>query len=56
MTDNKMTSTRIDITLDTKVLEKLDSLIEEYGTNGNRSGMIASLIVNAYNKKWAGLK
>ena len=44
-------SKRIDITLDPKVIKKLDTLVEEYGSSSNRSAMIATLIVEKYNKE-----
>jgi len=46
-----MPSKRIDITLDPKILAKLDDLVSEYGSNSNRSAMIAQLICSAYSKK-----
>jgi len=50
MTENKMVSTRIDITLDTKILKELDALVSEYGSSSNRSAMIAALIHERHSK------
>jgi len=46
-----MVSQRIDITLDTKILKRLDELVSEYGSSSNRSAMIAKLITEAHSKK-----
>jgi metal-responsive CopG/Arc/MetJ family transcriptional regulator len=51
MTENKMVSTRIDITLDTKILKELDALVAEYGSSSNRSAMIAGLIHEKHSKE-----
>ena len=45
-------SKRLDITLDPNTIKKLDALIEEYGSNMNRSSMIAILILEKYNKEF----
>lgn len=47
-------SKRIDITLDPKIIDKLDKLIEEYGSSSSRSAMIAMLIIEKYNKEHQG--
>ena len=43
-------SKRLDITLDPKIIEKLDKMVEEYGSSSNRSAMIAIAILEKYNK------
>jgi metal-responsive CopG/Arc/MetJ family transcriptional regulator len=50
MTGNNMPSKRIDITLDPKIIDKLDELVAEYGTSSSRSAMIAMLILERYNR------
>ena len=48
MTEDKMVSTRIDITLDTVVLKRLDELTKHLGMS--RSAIIAMMINELYHK------
>jgi len=49
-----MVSKRIDITLDPKIIKKLDAIKADMGSNMSRSSMIALLITEKYNKNHRG--
>ena len=48
--NENMPSKRIDISLDPKIIEQLDKMVAEYGSNMNRSAMIAMSIKERYDR------